>query len=63
MSFYIQKPSLLDQNIVVYYAGNKRWTDDPSQKALFATEEGAAAVMENNDGKNGGWKGGTIICE
>lgn len=63
MAYYIFKPSRIDPTITVYYSGNSRWTDDSSQKALFATEEGAAAIMENPDGKNGGWTGSSIVSE
>jgi hypothetical protein len=63
MAFYIQKPSLIDNNITVYYAGNNRWTDDSSQKELFESESSARDIMENVDGKNGGWSNSQIVSE
>lgn len=63
MAYYISKPSRIDPNITVYYAGENRWTDNASQKALFATEEGATALIANPDGRNGGWTGSTVIAE
>ncbi len=63
MAYYISKPSIIDSNVTVYYAGANRWTDDISEKALFATEEGANAIRENPDGKNGGWKDSVIIFD
>lgn len=63
MTYYIQKPSLVDNNIIVYYAGNHRWTDDPSQKITFATEDGANSLISNPDGTNGGWSNSTVVSE
>ena len=63
MAYYLQKPSLVDSNIVVYYAGNSRWTDDASQKTTFATEDEVNSLMYNPEGKNGGWSNVTIVSE
>lgn len=43
-------------DVIVYYVGNRRWTDDRSE-ALEMTSSEADALMVNNDGKNGGWTG------
>jgi hypothetical protein len=61
MAYCIQKPSRIDKNITVYYTGNGRWSDDPSQKARFSTKTAATNLMKNPDGKNGGWSGATIV--
>jgi len=63
MAFYIQKPSLIDSNITVYYAGAKRWSDNFNEKALYASKNAAKNLMENNDGRNGGWSKCTIVSE
>lgn len=63
MAYYIQKPSLVDSAVTVYYAGNKRWSDDASNKIIFASEEEANAVISNPDGTNGGWTNATIVSE
>ena len=63
MSYYISKPSRIDPNITVYYAGDNRWTDDASQKATFSTKKAATALINNPDGKNGGWTGSTVVAE
>jgi len=60
MAYYVQKPSLINPDVVVYYAGKNRWTDDATQRALFATEESTNVIHEE---KNGGWKGITIVAE
>ena len=60
MAYYVQKPSIINPDAVVYYAGDKRWTDDPSQKVKFSTKKAANAV---NDEKIGGWKGITVVSE
>jgi hypothetical protein len=61
MSYCIQKPSRIDENITVYYTGNGRWSDDPSQKARFSTKTAATNLIKNPDGKNGGWTGATVV--
>ena len=43
-------------DVIVYYVGNRRWTDDRSE-ALEMTSSEADALMVNPDGKNGGWTG------
>jgi len=60
MAYYIQKPSLINPDVVVYYAGKNRWTDDPTQRALFATEEATNIIHEE---KRGGWKNSTVVSE
>ena len=63
MAYYIKKQSRIDESITVYYAGDNRWTDDPSQKITFSTKTSATNLIKNPDGKNGGWKGSTIVSE
>ena len=63
MAYFIQKPSRIDENIIVYYAGGSRWTDDASQKARFTTKSAATAIIKNPDGKNGGWSGAKVVSE
>jgi hypothetical protein len=63
MAYYIQRPSLVDSNVIVYYAGDRRWTDDETQRIAFETEDSASDLMENVDGTNGGWKGAVIVSE
>jgi hypothetical protein len=61
MKFHIEKPSIIDKSVVVYYAGKKRWTDDFSQRQIY--EESPTSIIENPDGKNGGWSNATIVSE
>ena len=63
MPYHIKKPSLIDSNITVYYAGSRRWTDDYTGRTTYANEADANAQMVNTDGKNGGWSGATIVSE
>jgi len=60
MAYYIQKPSLIDPDVIVYYAGKNRWTDDPAQKVLFATEEATNIIHQE---KRDGWKNSTVVSE
>ena len=63
MSYFIQKQSIINPEITIYYAGNSRWTDDASQKVTFSTKTSATNLIKNPDGKNGGWSGSTIVSE
>lgn len=40
----------------VYYTGDRNWTEDRSKAVQMSSEE-ADALMNNPDGKNGGWTG------
>jgi len=63
MAYHIQKPSIINPDVVVYYAGDSKWTDDASQKLKFSTKKSATQLISNPDGKNGGWKNSTIVSE
>jgi|TARA_B100000035_G_scaffold58031_1_gene46318 hypothetical protein len=63
MPYHIKKPSLINSSVTVYYAGNRRWTDDYSDRSTYENESDATALMVNNDGKNGGWTGATVVSE
>ena len=63
MAYYIQKPSIIDSNITVYFDGINKWSDDFSLKALYSTEEEANAVIVNTDGKNGGFVNSIVVSE
>ena len=53
----------MDESITVYYAGNRRWTDIYDDRIQYDNEAAANAVMENPDGKNGGWRKATVHAE
>ena len=55
MAIIIKKPSVLVDR-PVYYTGDRNWTEDRSKAVQMEAEE-AAALMNNPDGKNGGWTG------
>ena len=61
--YHIEKNSTIDPSIVVYYVGENRWSDDYSQRSKFTSESAAQSLMDNPDGKNGGWSGASIIRE
>ena len=63
MPYHIKKPSLINSSVTVYYAGNRRWTDDYSSRSTYDNESDANALMVNTDGKNGGWTGATVVSE
>ena len=63
MAYHIQKPSVINPDVVVYYAGDGKWTDDSSQRQKFSTKKSATQLISNPDGKNGGWKNSTVVSE
>ncbi len=63
MAYYIQKPSIIDSNITVYFDGTNKWSDDFASKAVYSTEEEANAVIANPNGKNGGFVNSTVVSE
>ena len=61
--YHIEKSSTIDANTTVYYVGDKRWSDDYSQRAIFTSSSAANSLMNNPDGTNGGWNGSSVIKE
>ena len=61
MAFHIKKPSTVNSSVTVYYKGDRRWSDDFSERKIF--NEDPSSILTNNDGKNGGWSGATIVSE
>tara|TARA_Y100000004_G_scaffold183660_1_gene231760 strand:- start:861 stop:1052 length:192 start_codon:yes stop_codon:yes gene_type:complete len=63
MPYHIKKPSILNSSVTLYYAGNRRWVDEFAQRVQYDTETEANALMNNPDGKNGGWTGASVVSE
>ena len=63
MAYYIKKTSVINPDVTVYYAGSRRWSDDSNEKALYASEDAANGIITNPDGKNGGFRGATVVRE
>ena len=63
MAYYLTKPASIDPDITLYFKGENRWSDDPSGKITYATEELATAAADNSDGTNGGFIGSTVVSE
>ena len=61
MAYHIKKPSLINSSINVYYTGNRRWTDDFSERKVYSSDP--SGDMTNSEGKNGGWTGATVVSE
>ena len=47
MAFYITKPSLISDSIILYYKGDNRWSDSPNDKVTYETESEARSVIES----------------
>ena len=52
MPYHIKKPSLINAGVDVYYTGNRRWTDDYSERKIYSSNPNSQ--MTNTDGTNGG---------
>ena len=63
MAYYITKPFSLNPDRVLYFVGDNRWSDDPTNKITYETEELANSAKANPDGKNGGFMGSTVVSE
>lgn len=63
MAYYLTKPSVINPEITLYYAGGKRWCDQASEKAIFATREPLDAKIANVDNMSGGFKNATVVEE
>ena len=63
MPYHIKKPSILNSSVTLYYAGNRRWVDEFAQRVQYDTENEANTLMNNPDGKNGGWTGASVVSE
>jgi hypothetical protein len=63
MAYYLTKPALIDSSITLYYAGGSRWSDQISEKAVFATREVLDEKIANADNLSGGFKTATVVEE
>ena len=63
MAYHIKKSSVLSTSKTVYYKGNSSWSDDYADRKTYSAEADANAEIVNTDGKNGGFKGSTVVSE
>tara|TARA_B100001287_G_C22394281_1_gene394787 strand:- start:339 stop:524 length:186 start_codon:yes stop_codon:yes gene_type:complete len=61
MAYYIKKPSVLKAETTVYYTGNRSWSETFDDRKIYSDDP--SSLLTNNDGKNGGWTGATIVSE
>ena len=47
----------------VYYTGDSKWSEALSERKSYISASAAQAQIANPDGKNGGFKGSTIVEE
>ena len=47
----------------VYYTGDSKWSEALSERKSYVSEAAAKSQIANPDGKNGGFKGSTIVEE
>ena len=63
MAYYITKPSLISNDITLFYKGGSRWSDNINEKLTYDTEAEALHVCANPDGRNGGFTNSTVLSE
>ena len=61
MPYHIKKPSLLNSSVDMYYVGNKKWSDKFGDRKQYVNDP--TYLTKNDDGKNGGWSGITVVTE
>ena len=61
MPYHIKKPSQLNPSVDVYYIGDRRWSDDYNERKKYTNNP--TYLTNNTNGKNGGWKGCTVVSE
>ena len=61
MPSHIKKPGHLNSSVNVYYIGNQRWSDKYDDRKQYTNNP--TYLTTNNDGKNGGWAGCTVVTE
>ena len=63
MAFYCTKPSVIDSSITLYYCGANRWSDQESDKALYASRATLDEKVSNSLGLTGGFTNAQVIEE
>ena len=63
MPYHIKKNSVLVNSKTVYYTGDTKWSESYSERKSYISEAAAKSQIANPDGKNGGFKGSTIVEE
>ena len=53
----------MDETKLVYYVKKHHWSDNYDARKTWATNTSPTNLMVNSDGKNGGWKGATVVQE
>ena len=61
MPYHIKKPSLLNSSVDMYYVGGKKWSDKFNDRKQYTNDP--TYLTKNDDGKNGGWTGMTVVSE
>ena len=61
MAYHIKKPSVLNAETTVYYTGESIWSETFDDRKVYSDDP--SSLLTNNDGKNGGWTGATIVSE
>ena len=61
MPYHIKKPSLLNSSVDMYYVGSKKWSDKFDDRKQYINDP--TYLTKNDDGKNGGWTGMTVVSE
>jgi len=63
MPYHIKKTFPLEPNTILYFEGGNRWSDDYSKRKTYVNKGTADNKIKNDDGKNGGFTGSTVVEE
>ena len=63
MAFHIEKQSIIDPDVTVYYCGSNHWSDNREARMVWTSDSTPTNMMKNTDGTNGGWNGASIVEE
>ena len=61
MAFHIKKPSVAKPGTTVYHTGGRGWSENFADRKQYS--DNPSSLLTNNDGKNGGWTGATVVSE
>ena len=65
MPYHIKKPGIPSNAGIgdIYYTGGSLWDEDYANRTQYTNKSTADAKIVNNNGKNGGFSGASVVSE
>ena len=65
MPYHIKKPGIPSNAGIgdIYYTGGSLWDEDYAKRKQYTNKATADAKIVNNNGKNGGFAGASVVTE